>query len=199
MKKIIEVSIGGINFTMDDDAYFRLKEYLKRFEDTISDKQEAREVMEDVEVRVAELFEKEMKFSNQVVDMRLVQVVVDHLGEVEVVSEEFKIDVDNVAAEEYRHGSYDKGYLKGDKKFFRDVDDKMIAGVCSGIAAYTGVDVTIIRVLFVVLAFAYGSTILVYILLWIIAPRAKSITQKLELRGYAPTAENIRRFASQPK
>ncbi len=52
MKKIIEVSIGKINFTMEDDAYFRLKEYLKRFEDTIPDKNEAREVMEDVEARV---------------------------------------------------------------------------------------------------------------------------------------------------
>ena len=83
MKKVIEVSIGGINFTMEDDAYYRLKEYLRRFEETISDKKEAREVMEDVEARVAEIFQKEMKFSNQVVDMKLVQVVIDHLGEVE--------------------------------------------------------------------------------------------------------------------
>lgn len=197
MKKVIEVSIGGINFTMEDDAYFRLKEYLRRFENTISDKKEAREVMEDVEARVAELFQKEKKFSNQVVDMKLVQIVIDHLGEVE--SESAKLDHDAGTDKQSRYNNYEQDYVRGDKKFYRDVDDKMLAGVCSGAAVYTGVDVTIIRVIFVVLAFAYGTAILAYLLLWIISPRARSIAQKLELRGYAPTAENIRKFTSQHK
>lgn len=193
MKKVIEVSIGGINFTMEDDAYYRLKEYLRRFEETISDKKEAREVMEDVEARVAEIFQKEMKFSNQVVDMKLVQVVIDHLGEVEP-----KTQNENQTSSQ---SSYDPGeeYTKGDKKFYRDMDDKMLAGVCSGIATYTGVDVTIIRLIFVALAFAYGSAILAYFILWIVSPRAETIAQKLELRGYAPTADNIRKFTSQRK
>lgn len=193
MKKVIEVSIGGINFTMEDDAYYRLKEYLRRFEETISDKKEAREVMEDVEARVAEIFQKEMKFSNQVVDMKLVQVVIDHLGEVEP-----KTQNENQTSSQ---SSYDTGeeYSKGGKKFYRDMDDKMLAGVCSGIATYTGVDVTIIRLIFVALAFAYGSAILAYFILWIVSPRAETIAQKLELRGYAPTADNIRKFTSQRK
>ncbi|HMM04552.1 MAG: PspC domain-containing protein [Dysgonomonas sp.] len=193
MKKVIEVSIGGINFTMEDDAYYRLKEYLRRFEETISDKKEAREVMEDVEARVAEIFQKEMKFSNQVVDMRLVQVVIDHLGEVET-----KTQNENQSSSQ---SNYDPGeeYTRGNKKFYRDMDDKMLAGVCSGIATYTGVDVTIIRLIFVALAFAYGSAILAYFILWIVSPRAETIAQKLELRGYAPTADNIRKFTSQRK
>lgn len=197
MKKVIEVSIGGINFTMEDDAYFRLKEYLRRFEETIYDKQEAREVMEDVEARVAELFQKEKKFSNQVVDMKLVQIIIDHLGEIESKSDEFNSDADT--NKQSRYSNYEQDYIKGDQKFFRDVDDKMVAGVCSGIAIYTGVDVTIIRVLFVALAFLYGSAILAYAVLWLVAPRAQSIAQKLELRGYATTAENIRKFTSQHK
>lgn len=193
MKKVIEVSIGGINFTMEDDAYYRLKEYLRRFEETISDKKEAREVMEDVEARVAEIFQKEMKFSNQVVDMRLVQVVIDHLGEVET-----KTQNENQSSSQ---SNYDPGeeYTRGNKKFYRDMDDKMLAGVCSGIATYTGIDVTIIRLIFVALAFAYGSAILAYFILWIVSPRAETIAQKLELRGYAPTADNIRKFTSQRK
>ena len=186
MKKVIDVSIGGINFTMEDDAYFRLKEYLKRFEDTIPDKQEAREVMEDVEARVAEIFQKEMKFSNQVVDMNLVQIIIDHLGEVEPPQS---------SSEEKQE--YDEGYTKGERRFYKNVDDKMIAGVCSGLATYLGVDVTIIRVLLVILFFVYGTGLLAYIVLWIVAPKATTIAQKLQLRGYAPTAENIRRFTSQ--
>jgi len=191
MKKVIEVSIGRINFTMEDDAYFRLKEYLKKFEETIPDKVEAREVMEDVEARVAELFQKEMRFPNQVVDMNMIQIVIDHLGEVE--TETFE-------QEDYTaKGTYDPNYTRGDKRFFRDMDEKMVAGVCSGISAYTGVDVTIIRVLFAVFSFAYGTAIIAYIILWIVSPRAVSVAQKLQMRGYAPTAENIRKYTSQYK
>jgi len=193
MKKVVEISIGKINFTMEDDAYFRLKEYLKRFEDTIPDKEEAKEVMEDVEARIAELFQKEMRFPNQVVDMVLVQIVIDHLGEVETVSPD---------QEQNSYSSYtntDSEYMKGEKRFFRDMDNKMLAGVCSGVSAYTGVDVTIIRVIFVLLVFAYGMAIFAYIILWIVAPRALNVAQKLQMRGYAPTAENIRRYTSQYK
>jgi len=193
MKKVIEVSIGKINFTMEDDAYFRLKEYLKRFEDTIPDKNEAREVMEDVEARVAELFQKEMRYPNQVVDMTLVQIVIDHLGEVESASYSQEKNTSST------YSSYDADYTKGDKRFFRDIDSKMIAGVCSGLSEYTGIDVTIIRVVFVVLAFAYGTAILAYIILWVVAPRAISVAQKLQMRGYAPTADNIRKYTSQYK
>lgn len=191
MKKIIEVSIGKISFTMEDDAYFRLKEYLKRFEDTIPDKEEAREVMEDVEARVAELFQKEIRFPNQVIGMQVVQMVIDHLGEVEGASQE--------QSTYSAYTSYDENHTKGEKRFYRDIDNKMLAGVCSGLSAYTGIDVTIIRVIFVLLAFAYGTAIVLYIVMWVVAPRALSVAQKLQMKGFAPTAENIRKYTSQSK
>jgi len=197
MKKIIEVSIGSINFTMEDDAYTRLKEYLRRFESTIPDKKEAQEIMEDVEARVAEIFQKEMKFPNQVVDMKLVQIVIDHLGEVESNDMNDNNKQKNNSNMEYTYTTED--YTKGDKRYYRDMDSKMLAGVCSGLAAYTGIDVTIIRVIFVALAFAYGSAVLAYIIMWFVAPKALTVSQKLEMKGYAPTAENIRKYTSQRK
>lgn len=195
MKKIIEVSIGSINFTMEDDAYIMLKEYLKRFESTIPDKKEAEEIMVDVEARVAEIFQKEMKFTNQVVDMKLVQTVIDHLGEVENNGNGTKSQNSERSQSSYS----DPRYTQGDKRFHRDTDNKMVAGVCSGLAAYTNIDVTIIRVIFAALSFAYGTAILIYIILWFVAPKAITISQKLEMRGYAPTAENIRKYTSQYK
>lgn len=190
MKKVLEISIGGINFTMEEDAYFRLKDYLRRFEDTIPDKQEAKEVMEDVEARVAEIFQKEMKFPNQVVEMKLVQIVIDHLGEVEPVKES------NTNSGSHNN---DENYTKGKKQFFRDLDNKMLGGVCSGLAAYTGIDVTIIRIIWVVAFFVYGSGLIAYIIVWIVAPKAVTISQKLQMRGFDPTAENIRKYTSQNK
>ncbi|MBD8389995.1 PspC domain-containing protein [Dysgonomonas sp. BGC7] len=189
MKRVTNVSIGKINFTIEDDAYFRLKEYLKNFEETIEDKREAKEVMEDVEARVAEIFQKEMKYPNQVVNISLVQIVINHLGEIESKPE----------YEEDNSQNNNQNYMEGEKKFYRDMDGKMLAGVCNGIATYTKIDVTIIRILFVVLAFAYGITIISYLVIWIVAPKATSIAQKLQLRGYATTAENIRKFTSQHK
>lgn len=194
MKKVIEVSIGGVNFTVEDDAYFRLKEYLRRFEETIPDKQEAREVMEDVEARVAEILQKELKYSNQVVDMKQVQIVIDHLGEVESGTSSRE-----QGSESNSNSNYDRDYTRGDKRMYRDVDEKMIAGVCSGLALYFGIDVTIVRILFAVTAFLYGTALLVYIVLWLVMPRALTVAQKLEVRGYAPTAENIRKFTSRHK
>lgn len=183
MKKVIDVSIGRINFTIDEDAYYRLKEYMRRFEATIADKNEAREVMEDVEARIAEIFLEELKYPAQVVDNQLVDIVIEHLGEVE----------DSPTSSEADHQA--KGeYTKGEKRFFREMDRKMIAGVCNGLAIYSNIDVTIIRVLFVVFAFFYGFSIPVYIVLWIVMPKAITVAQKLQLRGIAPTAENIRLY-----
>jgi len=58
------------------------------------------------------------------------------------------------------------------KRFYRIRADKKIAGVCTGLAAYSGLDVTLVRVLFIVLAFGAGSAILAYCILWIAAPEA---------------------------
>lgn len=199
MKKIIEVSIGSINFTVEDDAYIELKEYLKRFESTIHDKEEAKEVMIDVEARIAEIFQKEIRYSNQVVDMKLVQSVIDRLGDVDAVDKKGTESNFHYQSSTKNQDYSNQEYTKGNKRFYRDIDSKKLGGVASGLAAYTGIDVTIIRVLFVVLSFAYGSAFWVYIILWFVTPRAETISQRLEMRGYAPTAENIRKFTSQYK
>lgn len=187
MKKVVEVSIGGVTFSMEEDAYSRLNGYLRRFEETIPDKREAKEVMEDVEARVAEIFQKEMKFSNQVVDMKLVQIVIDHLGEIET---------EDTASAENVSGGYKNmaGYTVGEKKLYRDGDHKILGGVCSGLAAYFNLDVTLIRILFAFTAFFYGITIFLYIVLWIAMPKARYVMDKLRMHGYAPTAENIKKY-----
>ena len=77
------------------------------------------------------------------------------------------------------------------KKMFRNPDDKVLGGVAGGIAAYFGVDVVLIRVLFVILIFIGFSGPIIYIILWIILPEAKSITDKMEMQGEPVTLTNI--------
>lgn len=81
------------------------------------------------------------------------------------------------------------------KRFYRDLDGNMLGGVCSGIATYFNIDVVIVRIIFTV-AFLLGSAgFWVYIAICIIAPAARTATEKCELRGIPPTEENLKRFS----
>ena len=79
-------------------------------------------------------------------------------------------------------------------RFYRDSDDKKLAGVCSGIAKYFNIDVLLVRVIAVILVFCGTSGLWAYIILWFISPLATTPLEKCELQGLAPTAENLRRF-----
>ncbi|MDU1905575.1 MAG: PspC domain-containing protein [Dysgonomonas sp.] len=183
MKKVIEVNIGGINFNIEDDAYMRLKSYLTDFEASLPNKEDAREIMEDVESRVAELFQKEIKYPNQVVDMNAVNSVIACLGEVD------KEKVTNNESTEFK--------MKPGRKLYRNPEDKKIAGVCGGLAIYFNIDSTLIRVIFILLIFfGFGSPFLIYFILWIVMPEANTVVQKLEMYGEHVTAENIKNYTT---
>lgn len=77
------------------------------------------------------------------------------------------------------------------KKMFRSQDDRVLGGVASGVAAYFGVDVTVIRLLFVLSIFLGGTGFFVYVILWIITPAAKTITEKMQMQGEPVTLSNI--------
>lgn len=192
MKKAIDINIGGLKFPIEEDAYSMLKAYLNRFESSMSDKKEAREVMEDVEIRVAELFQKDIKYANQVVDERMVQAVISCLGDVEGDSNNTNSDTEDT----YNTTSNTTG-MKTNKKLYRNPDDAKLAGVCAGIAAYFDLDTTLVRIVFLVALVCYASTFFIYIVIWIVAPDAITIPQKMEMRGVPVTAENIRKFTSE--
>lgn len=187
MKKIVDLSIGRMSFSLEDDAYDKLERYLQSFENSIKDENERVEVMQDVETRIAEIFLKEQNFKDEVITVRVVNIVIDILGEVE--------DADD----EYVETNTSETYTLGEKKIYRDPNNKMLGGLCSGLSVYLKIDPTIVRLIFALLAVCYGSSIIVYIVCWIVIPEALTISQQLELRGYATTAENIRKFKSENK
>lgn len=87
--------------------------------------------------------------------------------------------------------SYDLEEEEKLKKMFRNPDQKVLGGVCSGIAAYFGIDVVIVRLLFFVSIFFAGTGIILYIILWIILPEAMTITDKMKMSGQPVTLSNI--------
>lgn len=191
MKKVLEISLAGIPFTIEEDAYLLLKKYFSRFESTISNIQERKEVMEDVEARAAEIFQNEFNYLGQIVDVKLVQIVIDHLGEIDSSTS----SANENQKSERTHTDFSE--IREKKRFYRDPEDEKIAGVCSGIAAYFNVDVTIVRVLFLVALIAYGTTFWAYIIIWIVTKPALTVSQKLEMRGIPVTAENIKKYSTE--
>lgn len=190
MKKTINVAIGGCSFTIDEDAYNTLNEYLERFKSALDCSSSRTEVMDELEVRIADMLKGKLG-GRQVVDLAMTQEVIGRLGYPEGYRQT-DTGTHECSRDEYHYSGYDGE--KPVRKLFRDPDGKRIAGVCSGLALFLGVDVVLIRVIFLV-AFICGSAgFWIYLVIWIAAPEARTAAEKCELRGIPATAENIRRF-----
>ena len=183
MKKVVEVNIGRVNFAIEDDSYIQLKTYLARFEASLPP-EDAKEIMEDVEASVAAIFQNEGRYTNQVIGSDSVKKVIECLGEINSNS--------NTSNQSQTKTEYK---MKTGKKLYRNMDDKVLAGVCSGLASYFDIDVTIIRVIFVIVFILGGSAFFAYIILWIIMPKAETVIQKMEMNGEPITPENLRNYS----
>lgn len=188
MKKTINVAIGGCSFTIDEDAYNTLDDYLNRFRAAIEDSNSSNRIMEELEAKIAD----ELKWKlggRQVVDLAMTQQVIGKLGYPEGCSESCN-----------KNGCTDETECKTEendrpvRKLFRDTDDRKLAGVCSGLALFLGVDVVLIRVIFLIALICGSAGFWIYLVIWIAAPEARTAVEKCELRGIPATAENIRRF-----
>jgi phage shock protein PspC (stress-responsive transcriptional regulator) len=89
--------------------------------------------------------------------------------------------------------------MENQKKLQRDKQNKVIGGVCSGMANYFGIDAALIRLLFVVAFLFFSTGFWIYVICWIAIPKAETATQKCEMHGLPVTAENLARFAKTQK
>jgi len=181
MKKTIKIKIGGILFHIDDDAYELLKNYLDSLTDHFRTMAEGKEVMEDIESRIAEIFQSKVKDQKEVISREDVVQMVGILGEAKDIIEEDKGEDKDTWQQYQRVG----------KRVYRDPDNAVLGGVCSGLGEYLNIDPIWVRLIFVVLLLAYGLTFWIYIILWIVLPKAETAAQKLEMKGENVTIQNI--------
>ena len=190
MKKTVNVAIGGCSFTIDEDAYRALDTYLVKFKGALDSNSSKTEVMDELEARIADILKGRLG-GREVVDLKMVQTIIEQIGYPQGYKE--------TAADNSADGGYHYSGTDGEKparKLFRDPDGQKLAGVCSGLALFLGVDVTLIRVIFLVAAICGSAGLWIYIVIWIAAPLAKTAAEKCELRGIPVNAENIRRFTN---
>lgn len=179
MKKTTTIHLSGVLFNIEEEAYEKLSQYLKSIENHFSENPGKKEILEDIENRIAELFSEKLNLTKkQVITLDDVNEIISILGH----AEQFD---DHKEQETYTSTGSAK------KRFYRNPDDKVLGGVCGGIAAYFDIDPLWIRLAWAILFFVFGTGILFYILLWIIIPEAKTSSQKLEMRGEKINISNI--------
>lgn len=187
MKKTTTVSLSGSIFTLEEDAYNVLNGYLKRLEFHFANEDGRQEIIADIETRIAEHLRESIKVEGQVVDLNEVNRIIKIMGEPGEIDGEEKMK--NTMQNDYR--SY--------RRLYRDMDDRVLGGVCSGMGYYWRIEPLIFRIIFILTLFWGGLGLITYIILWIVVPPALTSAQKLEMKGEPVTADNIGKSFNEDK
>ncbi len=205
MNRIISANINGFVFQIDELAYDRLKQYLESLRLRITEK----EVYDDIENRIAELFSHLLNTGTPAIFLNHVEDVIAQVGSAEELGDAMdSVDRDGAAeGETFTSGAASgaasasaSGHAGGGhaKRLYRNEDDVVVYGVCSGIAAYFGWDPVFVRAIFGVLAVAsFGTVILVYVFLMVIIPVASTPAEKLQMRGEPVNFDNLAKVVDQ--
>ncbi len=268
MKKNISINIGGIIFHIDEDGYDKLRGYLDSINKYFSTFEDSKEIIDDIENRIAEILLNKLGEGKQVVTTEEIEELITIMG----TTSDFEAAIETEPGETHQEAPQPEqetssegekaqsgpkrlyrdtthrvfggvasgmahyfgidaiwvrllflalffnilfwglagatflayiilwivlppnenlGEVKGVKKLFRSSEDRVLGGVSAGIASYFGTDPTVIRLLFVLSIFLGGAGLLLYIILWIITPEAKTITEKMQMQGEPVTLSNI--------
>lgn len=182
MKKTINVNLGGQPLIIDEDAFQHLSKYLELLKIHFKKTEGSAEILADIESRMAELLTGELD-GRPIVGIEDVRKSISVMGTPEDLGAEQDWEDITENLEKKSEPKSKKNYTTG-KRFYRDPDNAIISGTCSGLAAYFGIsDPLWVRIAFVILMLVFGSTLIVYIVLWAITPEAKSAKERLLMHG----------------
>lgn len=185
MNKVFNINLGGYPFTIDENAYEYLSTYLKTIHGHFRASEGYEEITSDIETRMAELFQENLE-GRPIVTIKDVKSAIAIMG----TPEDF--GADPLEEDTPKTSASGKGKIKTGKRLFRNAEDEVIGGVCSGIAAYFGIqDPLWVRLAFIVIGLSGGFGIPVYIILWAILPKAESASDRLAMRGEPVNVSNI--------
>lgn len=205
MDKTVSISLGGFSFVLDEIAYNKLKIYLQDVKNSLRGTEGIEDIIEDVEIRISELFRERLKF-REVVSEDDINYVIATMGH----PEQYKVeeeDEDNSFRKEssYSNNQSYGGKQTSDKRLFRDPDDTIVTGLSAGLAHYMGVDPWFVRAIWLVLAllgiFTGGVSLmfvlLCYFILLIFVPKAKSTSEKLKMYGQPANIDTLKKNVEQ--
>ena len=178
MNTTVTIHLAHTLFHIDSDAFALLKNYLNKLEKSFAQTEGKQEILEDIEVRIAELFSQYTIRKGYVISEKNVNDIIEILGAPEDISEE--------------ETQEESTKSNAQKKLYRDTDERIIGGVASGLGHYFGIDRVWIRLILIILVLSsIGGVVFVYILLWAIIPEAKTTSEKLRMKGEPVNISNI--------
>jgi phage shock protein PspC (stress-responsive transcriptional regulator) len=196
MKKIININFQGRVIPIEESAYETLKQYVDSLRKYFANEEGRDEIINDIESRIAELFSERLKRGSACIADEDINAVISSIGRPQDFDEQTGAPEVNTntnqsnqqSNQNYTSGSYATGNANiGRGRLHRNADDKIIGGVCSGLANYLGIDPVIMRVIFVIL---FGALFWVYILLWIIVP-SQSLQTNITKRLYRNADDKV--------
>jgi phage shock protein PspC (stress-responsive transcriptional regulator) len=183
MTQVETININGVVFDMDGDAFVALEVYLNSLSRHFEHMQGGEEIIADIEARIVELFTERQGGKKRPVTIDDVRAVTDTLGTLSDIAD---TDEDGEGA------SAESKAARPPRRLYRNLDDRIIGGVASGFAKWLGINVVIIRLVFIVAAiFTFMASVPIYLVLWIIIPPARTTRQKLEMLGQPVNISNI--------
>ena len=191
MNEITKIHLARVSYDIDVSAKKELEKYLSAVRKSLGEEIDA---MEDIEIRMTEILATRGVVKDSVITENDIKAIKEQLG----APADFSGDdgSSKKTGEDWRDNVFTRGKdgEKTTKKFYRDTDNAMLGGVIAGLAAYTGWDVTVLRILFAIFTIfpGWGSPILIYLVLWAVVPAAETASEKLEMRGEPVDIESIK-------
>ena len=175
MKQVININFHGQVVPIEVSAFDLLKQYTASLNTYFANEEGKEEIINDIESRIAELFQERLKNGVTCITDDDVNAIIKSMGR----PEEFEGEGSTAYNQSSTSSSANAGSNQSQsgtgpstayKRLYRDENDKILGGVCAGLANYFVIDVVIMRIIFVVLAISFGFGLIPYIILWIAVP-----------------------------
>jgi len=183
MKKTFTVNIRGIVFHIDEDAYEVLNDYLQSIKQYFAKTEGGDEIISDIETRIAEMLRNSIGDEKQVITLDDIEKVIEVIGQ----PSEFGGEPEDETAWQQKSEK-----SKTIKRLYRNPDRSILGGVCGGLGAYFHTDPVWFRLAFVIFSLpGLGTPLLIYVILWIVIPEARTVAEKLQMKGEKVNISNI--------
>ena len=169
MKKVININFKGRVIPIEEAAFEQLQHYINSLRSYFAQEEGRDEIINDIEDRIAEIFSEELKKGSTCITEEQVNNTLNSMGRVE----DFQQMDEESAAATAANGTTPKSTVSEETRgqLMRNGNDKILGGVCSGLAHYLKIDPTVVRVLFAIITFGgFGAGVLIYIVMWALIP-----------------------------
>ncbi|MES2223586.1 MAG: PspC domain-containing protein [Patescibacteria group bacterium] len=174
MNKVITINLAGRSYSVEETGYNALKIYLDNAAIKLETDPDKEEILKDFNLAIAEKCDTYLSSTKNVVLSSEIETIIKEMGAVDTTTNTTPSD----------KKLEDENGPKRHKKFYRLPDEGIIFGVCSGLAAYLEMDVTLVRIIFIALTvLTHGAWVAVYFVIWMLVPKADTPEEKAEAWG----------------